>query len=133
MKERKSIDYRIFNDFDRIVDEKGNQTLNLRKLVYGKNENNVKLDLRKWIIGEDGSEIMGKGVSFMTEEGPHTLVEIMAKEGYGNTKTILNAIKDREDFRSSLNQVLGKEDELYDDSVVDEEDTAFYDPRECLL
>lgn len=134
MRERKDFSYRIVDDFDKIIDEKGNKTINLRKLCYGNSEN-VKLDLRQWYVDEDGKEGMGKGTSFLTDEGPHTLVEVMAAEGYGKTKTILSNIKDREDFRPALNAVLGKDDELYDSSAAidEEEETSFYDPKQCLL
>lgn len=132
MRERKDFSYTIVDEFDKIIDEKGNKTLNLRKLRYG-DSNNVKLDLRQWYVGEDGKEGMGKGTSFLTEDGPHTLVDVLTAEGYGKTKTILNNIKDRGDFRSALNSVLGKDDELYDESIEIEEETSFYDPKQCLL
>lgn len=134
MREQKDIRYTIVDGFDFIIDEKGNKTLNLRKLYYGDKEENVKLDLRQWFNGSDGGENMGKGTSFLTEEGPHTLVDIMTKNGYGDTKTVLQNLSEREDFRPSLNSVLGKDDENYDDSISeDEEETVFYDPREMLF
>lgn len=134
MRDNKDFKYTIVDGFDFIIDEKGNKTMNLRKLYYGDKDNNVKLDLRQWYVGSNGEEGMGKGTSFLTEEGPHTLVDVMIKNGYGHTKDILNGIKDRDDFRSSLNSVLGKEDELYDHDISEEEEeTTFYDPREMLL
>lgn len=133
-KDNSDFKYTIVDGFDFIIDEKGNKTMNLRKLYYGDNSDKVKLDLRQWYVGSDGEEGMGKGTSFLTEEGPHTLVDTMTKIGYGNTKTILNNIKDRDDFRSSLNAVLGKDDELYDSTISEEdEETTFYDPREMML
>lgn len=132
-REQKDIQYTIADGYDHIIEEKGNQTVRLRKLYYNGNDSNIKLDIRKWGVNEDGTERMGKGLSFLTDDGPHSLIEVMAREGYGNTKTILNNIKDREDFRSSLNVVLGKEDELYDTTITDvEEETSFYDPK-CIL
>lgn len=134
MREHKDIRYTIIDEFDKIIDEKGNKTLNLRKLSYG-DSTNVKLDLRQWYVDENGKEGMGKGTSFLTEEGPHSLVEIMAKEGYGRTKPILESIKERPDFRPSLNSVLNEDDEFYDQTAATgvEEETSFYDPKQCLL
>jgi len=53
----------------------------------------------------------------------------MVREGYGHTKEVLRSLKDREDFQKSLNIVLGKESEFYDEEVGEEE---IYDPS-CLL
>lgn len=103
-------------------------------MYYNGNDNNIKIDIRKWGVNEDGTERMGKGLSFLTEDGPHSLVEVMAKEGYGNTKTILNNVKDRPDFKPALNAVIGKGDDLYDNSIEEEdEDTSFYDPKQMTL
>ena len=49
-----------------------------------------------------------KGVSFLTEDGPHNLVHSMTKLGFGNTETIINNIKNRDDFEDSLVKVIGK-------------------------
>ena len=122
--------YTIVDDFDHVIDESGNSTLNLRKLYWGDKSDNVKLDLRRYYINEQG-ERLGKGVSFLTEEGPHNLVETMAGLGYGNTRRILDNIKDREDFRPALNSVLGKDSEFYDESA-GESDDDYFDPSMLL-
>ena len=80
---------------------------------------------------QESGEVLGKGVSFFSEEGVHNLTDTLCSIGYGNTKNIISAIKDREDFRHSLNVVLGKESEFYDESAGDMEE--FYDPRVMLL
>ena len=49
-----------------------------------------------------------KGVSFLTDDGPHNLVDTMTKLGYGNTENILTNIKNRKDFEESLVKVIGK-------------------------
>lgn len=132
MRERKVIDYHVVGRED-IIDEKGNQVIQLRNIYYKNNEDNVKLDIRKWAVGEDGKEIMGKGLSFLTEEGPNTLAEVLLDRGYGNTQKVLAAIKDREDFKPALNTILGKGDDLYDSTVTEDEETTFYDPKQCSL
>lgn len=132
MRERKVIDYHVVGRED-IIDEKGNQVIQLRNIYYKNNEDNVKLDIRKWAVGEDGKEIMGKGLSFLTEEGPNTLAEVLLDRGYGNTQKVLTVIKDREDFKPALNTILGKGDDLYDSTVMEDEETTFYDPKQCSL
>ena len=65
----------------------------------------------------------------MTEEGPHKLVEVMADNGYGNTKTVLGALSKREDFEDALTQTIGKkkvEKAKNTEVTVDEE--ASFDP-----
>lgn len=126
------IKYTIVDNFDHIVDERGNQTINLRKLYWGDDESKVRLDLRRWTIGEDGQEMVGKGVSFMTEEGPHTLVDTMVQEGYGHTTDILKGLSVREDFKPSLNRVLGEDEQIYVGEEASERET-FYDPRSSLF
>lgn len=123
----KKIEYAIVDEFDHTIDESGNQFIALRKIRWGDREK-VNLDIRKYWMQADG-EVLGKGVSFLTEEGPHELVNVMTREGYGDTKEILKSIKDREDFQRSLNIVLGRESEFYDEEVGEEE---IYDPR-CLI
>jgi len=123
----KKIEYSIVDEFDHTIDESGNQFIALRKIRWGDREK-VSLDLRKYWMQAEG-EVLGKGVSFLTEEGPHELVDVMVREGYGHTKEVLRSLKDREDFQKSLNIVLGKESEFYDEEVGEEE---IYDPS-CLL
>jgi hypothetical protein len=67
----------------------------------------------------------------MTPEGPNTLAETLVNLGFGKTKDILSSLKDRDDFRRSLNTVLGKSDELYDESA-GEVDDEYYDPSELM-
>lgn len=125
------IKYTIDPDFDFIIEEKGNQFMALRKIAWSENapKESMRLDLRKWYSNSNG-ETIGKGVSFSTEEGPGELIKVLATNGYGDTKEILESIKDREDFRKSLNSILSPDDELYDSSIKSEE---FYDPKTMLI
>ena len=123
----KKIDYSIVDDFDHTIDESGNQFIALRKIRWG-DRDKVNLDIRKYWMQADG-EVLGKGVSFLTDDGPHELTDVLVREGYGRTKNILRSLKEREDFQKSLNVVLGKESEFYDEEVGEEE---IYDPS-CLL
>lgn len=131
---------KVDENFDFVIEEKGNSFVALRKLKWNE-KSDTKLDLRKYMINSDGDEIIGKGVGFMTENGPHELVKIMVENGYGKTQEILVGIKDRDDFMSSLNKVLNRKDmdDVIDNNpdidfscISNEEDEELYDPREVL-
>lgn len=98
--------FTIVDDFDRVFDEKGNESLNLRKIKWGEREK-VHLDMRKWIASENG-EVMGKGISFLTEDGPGELINVLIEEGYGHTQEIVKRLADREDFVPTISDVLGE-------------------------
>ena len=111
--------YTLDKDFDYTIDEKGNSFIALRKIKWGSSDE-YRLDLRKWFNTATG-ETMSKGVSFMTDDGPHELVKVMVEQGYGHTKDIVEALKLRDDF---------DEDEL---PKVKEMKEKYYDPVESLF
>lgn len=127
-----AFNYTVNPDFDFIFDEKGNTFLALRKIAWSEG-GQEKLDIRKYYNSSDGTETVGKGVSFITEEGPHELTRILVENNYGYTDEILNGIKNRDDFKSSLVKVLGDEDikELGLEDVDPNEE--YFDPVESLL
>lgn len=122
-----AFEYKVNPDFDFTFDEKGNTFLALRKLSWGEGKPE-KIELRKWYNSADGTETPNKGFTFLTEEGPHELTKVLVEQGFGYTDDILNSLKDREDFKSSLSKVLsGKElDELGIEKV--DPDEEYYDP-----
>ena len=83
----------------------------------------------------EGEEIAGKGVSFMTEEGPSNLVETLLSHGYGDTRKTLDSLKDREDFLVSVKEII-TENDMDLDSVkienIDSLDGEYYDPKSIL-
>lgn len=111
--------YEINEDFDYTIDEKGNSYIALRKIKWNGSDSE-KLDLRKYFVNSDGDEVMGKGVSFITEDGPHCLVETLIEQGYGDTKKILELTSKREDFVEAI-EIL-KDD---DNEVINELDNLF--------
>lgn len=113
---------------DFIIDERANQFIALRKLSWSEGKD-PKWDIRKWISKPDGTEQAMKGTSFLTEDGPHNLTKVLCEQGFGKTYDIVNGIKDRPDFRHSLNRVLGSDDEFYDETATGEE---YYDPCAML-
>ena len=121
--------YTIEDNFDKVFDEKGNSMLALRKIKWGDSDS-VKLDLRKWYNGKDG-ETVGKGFSFLTEEGPHELAKVLVEKGYGYTKDIVNALKSRKDFKQVMENVASDID--ISNLEIEDDTTDYYDPKDILL
>lgn len=121
-----AFEYEIEEGFDHVFDEKGNTFLALRKIQWG-GKGDFKLDLRKWYINSNGEETVGKGVSFLTEEGPHELTKVLVDNGFGHTGEILQGIYHREDFEQCLENLRNGVD------VMDDNDDNYYDPKEFLL
>lgn len=117
--------YTVDPELDEVVDEMGKSVIMLRKLAWG--ERNPKVEIRKWII-DVGKETANKGVTFLTDEGPHNLTHILIRKGFGNTEKVLRELKEREDFNESLSKVIGKQTI----KKAEETQTEFFDPREVL-
>lgn len=124
----KKFEYHVLEGSDKVFDEKGSTFLAMRRVAWGvpqdeePEEGKTKLELRRWHI-RDNKEQADKGFSFLTEEGPHELTKVLLEEGYGNTKDVLNIIKDRDDFKDSVST-------LFDD---DNPSGDYFDPRSILL
>ena len=121
----------MFDGLDAIFDEKGSMFLSMRKVQWVKEGNEpdaskAKLELRKWIVGPDGVEKANKGMTFLTEDGPHELAKTLVHHGYGKTKDILIELKGREDFKESV-------DTLFDEDVIDNGSGEYFDMRSALL
>lgn len=116
--------------YDRTIDEKGNSIVALRKMQWGigpedqEDPDKVKLELRKWYISPEG-ETPGKGVTFLTEEGPHELTNALVDSGYGHTKDILAGLMKREDFVDSCKNIT-------DPNSEDFSTEEYYDARTAL-
>ena len=120
-----AIHFYTHDNMDEIFDEKGNTFLAMRKIQWCKegvepDPDKAKLELRKWHMSAEG-EIAGKGFSFLTEEGPHELVNALISNGYGHTNEIIDLLKQRDDFNESV--VCNKEDQ----------DDEYFDPRETFM
>lgn len=125
----------IDNEVDEVIDEvPGSSFIALRKLRWS-DSGPFKLDIRKWYTNSEGEEIAGKGVSFMTEEGPDNLIEALLKHGYGDTRKTLNGIKDREDFLPAVKEIITEKGVDFDSIEVPSLDSLsedFYDPKSIL-
>ena len=113
--------YEVAENFDFILEESGNGSINLRKISW--NGRPYKLDIRKYTY-KDGEERMMKGVS-MSDEAGSELASILVENGYGDTKRIIKAIRARTDFDESM---LDKDVEIQEDDNSEE----FYDPKQLL-
>jgi len=127
-KDTSNFKYTVNEEVDEIVDEKGNTAILFRKLAWG--EGQEKLEIRKWYVNIDG-ETPSKGVTFLTEDGPHNLVHVFAKKGFGDTETILNTLKERDDFEEALSNVIGKK-KVKAIKEQDSSEVQYYDPKEML-
>lgn len=119
--------YTVNPEFDEVIDERGNSAIMLRKVAWG--DGQEKLELRKWVMNENGSETPLKGTSFLTEEGPDNLTKTLVKRGFGKTEEVLYELKEREDFEQSLINVIGKEKV---DDAKSKEAEEYFDPREMI-
>lgn len=122
--------YSIIDNVNHVFEESANQFGAFRKIQWGDNSKTY-YEIRKWRNNPDGSEQAAKGYTFMTEEGPSELTKILLSNGYANTREALEILKEREDFRKSLNSVLGKDDELFDSEAGTLEDD-YFDPKTFL-
>lgn len=112
--------YEVQEGFDFIIEESGNNSINLRKISW--NGRPYKLDLRKYSY-KDGKESMLKGIS-ISDEGANELTGVLVESGYGDTKRIIKALRARENFTEEM---------LEPDYVFeDDENEEFYDPKQLL-
>lgn len=130
----KEFNLEIDDSINEVFDEApGNSFLALRKLRWSEGSP-FKLDIRKWYVNSEGEEIAGKGIAFMTEDGPGNLIEALLKNGYGDTRKTLNGIKDREDFTIAVKEIVQNEGIDLDSVEIPDIDSIgnFYDPKAIL-
>ena len=113
--------YEVQEGFDFIIEESGNNSINLRKISW--NGRPYKLDLRKYSY-KDGKESMLKGIS-ISDEGANELTGVLIENGYGDTKRIIKALRTRENFTEEMLEP----DYVFED---DNESEEFYDPKQLL-
>lgn len=134
----KEIKVDIDPDLNVIFDEKpgGNSFLALRKVRWSE-DGKFKLDVRKWYTNAQGEEIAGKGISFMTEEGPSNLIQGLLENGYGDTRQTLNALENRDDFFPAIKEIITRNnvdlDKVKTETLDDVDSFSdFYDPKSIL-
>lgn len=117
--------YEMEEGIDHILSESGNSFTALRKIRW-KETSEFKYDIRKYYL-TNGEERAAKGIS-LDEEACNTLPIALLEEGFGDTKEVLETIKDREDFDSSLSVLSDEEIKSIgkDPSTIQKEE--YYDP-----
>lgn len=123
-----NLKYKKNKNVDHIFDKKEKEFIALRKVAWGKGEE--KVDLRRWHLDMNDNESPGKGFT-LSEDATHELTLALVKEEYGDTKEILTELKNRDDFSSSLKEVL--DDKELKTIEEDTEDEDFYDPDELIM
>lgn len=124
--------YFLHNGYDQIIDEKGSQFISFRQVQWAKDKSTEKdeskahYELRRWRIDPENGEVPSKGVVFLTEQGPHNCVTGLIEAGFGDTKECLLKLKERKDFRESV-------EHLYDECDMSDANGEFFDARELLL
>lgn len=121
---KKEFVYDIDDSFDYIIDEGGNTSINVRKISW--NGKPYKLDIRRYTY-KDGEEKMMKGIS-LSDEASNELTKVLIDNGYGDTRYIINSLKNRDDFKESLLE----DNNSSDVNNTDDEDEEYYDPKELL-
>ena len=121
--------YHIFTDYDMPFDEKGSTCGVIRKVQWVKNdkepdESKAKVEIRKVYLDANGTEKIGKGFTFSTEEGPSELAQNLVKIGYGDTKELLRILRFRKNFKDSIKNI---------DVDNEGDDSEMFDMRDLLL
>lgn len=124
----KEFHYEIDPNFDFTIEEKGNVFLALRK-IYWNGKEEAKLDLRKYISTENG-ERMQKGVSFLSEEGPNELINVLMKNDYGNPTDIADIVVDkRKDIFDAISKRVNGVFPISADDINTDNEEELYDTR----
>lgn len=118
----KEISMEIEEGFDFILEEGQNTSINLRKISW--NGRPSKLDIRKWNYTDSGERAM-KGIG-LSDEGADELAAVLVENGYGETRRLVKALKERESDEE-IDIELTPEEETEDDG-----EEEYYDPSELL-
>lgn len=124
-----NLTYHVFKDYDVAFDEKGTTCGSVRLVQWVKegsepDESKAKIELRK-LYTSGAEEKTGKGYTFSTPEGPGELAVGLIKAGFGETKDILKAVRERDDFIEAATSI--------NDDPDDNSDGEMFDMRDLLL
>lgn len=120
-KDNKDFSFEIVPNFDFVLEEGSNTSVNLRKISW--NGRDPKLDIRKWSYN-DGEERMLKGCT-LSDDGGNELACVLVEHGYGDTNRLFKALSQREDFHSTVDVSESKSEE-------DDSEEEYYDPSMLL-
>ena len=119
-----------FGNVNEIIDESGSKYIRLTKTQWVKDgaeadESKAKWELRQYTVDSNGKDIPLKGVRFLSDNGLNELAHALIKNGFGDTKEILNDLRVRDNFKESVKH-------MNEDSEVDT-DGEYFDMRNALL
>mgnify|MGYP004665077047 FL=1 len=120
-KDNKDFSFEIVPNFDFVLEEGSNTSVNLRKISW--NGRDPKLDIRKWSYN-DGEERMLKGCT-LSDEGGNELACVLVEHGYGDTNRLFKALSQRDDFHGTVDVGESKSEE-------DDSEEEYYDPSMLL-
>jgi hypothetical protein len=125
--------YEVDPSLDEVVDESNNSMVVLRKAKWGDTDKSkFKIELRRCYVTNTGEERVGRGCTFITENGPNNLTSALLKHGFGDTKEVIQSIKDRDNFDISMRRALSDEDlERIKNTQIPESmlEPDYYDPK----
>lgn len=85
-----------------VIDELSATSFLALREVRWKDDDEYKMDLRRYFVKQDGTEMPGKGTAV---GNPNALTEVLVDHLYGTTETMLRSITQRDDYVSSMGRV----------------------------
>lgn len=102
--ERTNLNY-TFNEngVNEVIDELSSTSfLALREVKWSDHEDEYRLDLRRYFVKQDGTEMPGKGTAIAN---PGKLTDVLVSNGYGDNDTILREMFSRDGLTSSMGRI----------------------------
>lgn len=123
-----------------VIDERGNSYIMFAKYKwFGKGD--FKLGLRTFYSTPEGERI-GKGITFLTDEGPNELTRALLEKGYGHAESIAKTLRgSRPEIIGAvideLNDMTEEEKHACEDAYVNcddylDNDSDMFDPEDLL-
>ncbi len=111
----KKITYDVMDEdpLENVFDHRDNNYLAIRRVAW--NKQHPRLEIRRWYVNADEEEVPSKGISFVTEQGPHQLTHLLLKLGYGDDDTIEAIMENRKKMREAGYEVKPKSIKDYPD------------------
>lgn len=109
-----------------VIDELSgsNSYIALREIRWNEHSD-FKLDLRRYFIKSDGTEFAGKGIAFMSDEGPSRLTSKLVEHGFGDCRKLTKMLynRDLDEFAEGIAESIHDEDGL---DIIKDRITTYY-------
>lgn len=87
------------NGINEVIDElSASSYLALREVRWNDGDD-YKLDLRRYFVKQDDTEMPGKGTSIAN---PNKLTEVLVQHGFGNAEAMIGSLDERDELLSGL-------------------------------